>query len=69
MRERVVALRSASSEFQAARLDKTARLAGESFAFDEGYKSPAAAGDHGHAMIWWSIAAVALPAIVYLGWG
>jgi hypothetical protein len=64
-----VALRSASSEFQAARLDKTARLAGESFAFDDGYRASAGAGEHGHAVMWWSIAAVALPAIFYLGWG
>lgn len=62
-------LRSASSEFQAARLDKTARLAGESFAFDEEYQAPLLKPEHGHAMMWWSVAAFAFPAILYLGWG
>lgn len=64
-----MALRSASSEFQAARLDKTARLAGESFAFDDGYHAAGRIEDHGHPLMWWGIVAVAFPAILYLGWG
>jgi hypothetical protein len=62
-----VASRIIVSEFEAARLDRTARLAGESFAYDEGYVAQAAHIDAGYRIGWWLAGTVGLFGLYWLG--
>jgi hypothetical protein len=62
-----VASRLIVSEFEAARLDRTARLAGESFAYDEGHASQAGYASSGYHLGWWLAAAVGLFGLYWLG--
>jgi hypothetical protein len=67
LQESIVASRIVVSEFEAARLDRTARLAGESFAYDEGYTAADAVSDAGYHLGWWLAGATALFGLYWLG--
>ncbi len=55
------------SEFEAARLDRTARLAGESFAYDEGHGPQSAHAEAGYRVGWWLAGTVGLFGLYWLG--
>jgi hypothetical protein len=65
--ESTVASRVIVSEFEVARLDRTARLAGESFAYDEGHGPHATDADAGYRVGWWLAGTVGLFGLYWLG--